>query len=392
MSMTASNAGQWINCPGSVLMRTLYPGDVSDMGGDTEEVREGKAFHYIAADILKSCQDIDKSIPTINDLIGDMTPYDIVVDHQMAQAAIDYVTHVMSYVNQSGTLRDMHVEERVSLDTILGEGKYCIPDLWIWDSKKLELFVMDGKYGYRPVEVFENWQLIIYALAILDKLDVNGLTDQVISIRLGIYQPRCYHVDGPAREWTFKASDLRGYRNQLEYAIEKATHHDAKCIAGSWCRTFKCSAAHTCPALQGSAYNYLDHTTNSIPIELDEQSVTAEYLILKNAERLIKTRREALEEQCKAMIKQGRNLPGLATEQGYGRETWKKDIPVDQIIMMGELMGEDIKKPVELQTPSQCRKKGIDASVIKHYSYIPKTSVKLVEDDGRKARQVFRKQ
>ena len=58
--------------------------------------------------------------------------------------------------------------------------------------------------------------------------------------------------------------------------------------------------------------------------------------------------------------------------------------------MMGDLLGEDIRKPAQLDTPAQCRKKGIDDAVIALYSETPKTAIKLVKDDGSKARQVFR--
>lgn len=57
--------------------------------------------------------------------------------------------------------------------------------------------------------------------------------------------------------------------------------------------------------------------------------------------------------------------------------------------MMGDLMGVDLRKPVELDTPAQARKKGVDESVIAAYSETPMTAIKLVEVDGTEARQVF---
>ena len=59
------------------------------------------------------------------------------------------------------------------------------------------------------------------------------------------------------------------------------------------------------------------------------------------------------------------------------------------IMMMGDLMGVDLRKPVELDTPAQARKKGVDESVIAAYSETPMTAIKLVEVDGTEARQVF---
>ena len=49
----------------------------------------------------------------------------------------------------------------------------------------------------------------------------------------------------------------------------------------------------------------------------------------------------------------------------------------------------DMYAPKKLCTPTQAIKKGIDEAVIKTYSSKPKTKMKLVEDDGSRARQAF---
>jgi hypothetical protein len=124
---------------------------------------------------------------------------------------------------------------------------------------------------------------------------------------------------------------------------------------------------------------------------MDKASLAAEYQIMMQAEKLIKARKSAIEQQCIGTIEQGQNIPGLDVKQGYGRAKWRDGIDLSEIAMMGELMGVDVTKPTEVDTPAQCRKKGIDEDVIAAYSYTPKTSKKLVIDDGSKARQVFRK-
>ena len=77
---------------------------------------------------------------------------------------------------------------------------------------------------------------------------------------------------------------------------------------------------------------------------------------------------------------------------GYGRSRWRKDTPIDEVIMMCDLMGIDARKPVTLDTPAQILKKGIDESVISLYSETPMTGFKLVEDNGAKARNTFKQQ
>lgn len=390
MNILPWNAGQWVNCHGSVLMQTLYPAQHDADGEESQDAKEGKAFHHIIAEMLKSRQDIDARTILASDVLGTITPHGIVVDEQMAQAAMDYVTNIMTYIGQNGTLNKMHIEERIDLSQILGDGRYGIPDIWVWDKTRGELFITDAKYGHRIVDVFENWQLIVYVIAILDMLNIDGFDEQHITVRMRIYQPRAPHVDGASRDWVVKAADLRAHRNQINDAVATINSATSHCKAGSWCRAYHCSAAHACESLQRTVYNYLDYVGDAIPFELDEHNIAAEYLILKTASDLLKTRLSAIEEQSIGMIRNGTNISGLTTQQGYGREKWRKNVPTDEVILMGDLMEVDVRKPIELDTPAVCRKKGIDDSVIKAYSETPKTKLQLVIDDGSKARRIFK--
>ncbi|AFC22389.1 exonuclease [Vibrio phage CP-T1] len=385
MNLPPSRAEQWVNCYGSAIMQTLY--SLPD-GEESEAAKEGKAFHYTVAKVLKAWQTPDTAIPTLNSLRGEMTPYGIVVDEQMAQCAIDYVTSIMKYVNSTGTLRTMRVEERIDLSALLGGDQYGIPDVLIWNDETYELFISDGKYGHSVVEAFENLQLVIYALGFLEQF--TGLQDQVIKVRLNVYQPRAYHPEGPSRDWSFVASDLRPLRNRILDAVAHIRNGDSTCTPGPWCYKNTCRGRHACESLQRSIYNHMDYQSDAIPSELTNDNISTEYLMLKHLESLLNARLSGIEEQAIALIRSGKPVAGLTVEQGYGRETWKKDVPTDEIILMGELLGQDLRKPVELDTPAQCRKKGIDESVIKQYSFTPKTTLKLVKDDGSKARQVFR--
>jgi hypothetical protein len=54
-------------------------------------------------------------------------------------------------------------------------------------------------------------------------------------------------------------------------------------------------------------------------------------------------------------------------------------------VMMGDLMGVDIRKPLALDTPTQAKAKfkkaKKDVDIIKQYSHRPETGVTLVEDN-----------
>jgi hypothetical protein len=58
---------------------------------------------------------------------------------------------------------------------------------------------------------------------------------------------------------------------------------------------------------------------------------------------------------------------------------------------MGDMMGIDLRKPPAPCTPKQAIAKGIDSAVISQYSETPAGALKLVADNGNKAREVFSK-
>jgi hypothetical protein len=114
--------------------------------------------------------------------------------------------------------------------------------------------------------------------------------------------------------------------------------------------------------------------------------------LLRRAQKAIEYRLSGLEEQAIHELSNGGLVSYFSTERGKGRERWKKDVPHAEVIMMGDLLGVDIRKPVEMDTPAQVRKKGIDESVIREYSETPMTALKLVEVDDAKVRQIFNTQ
>lgn len=100
-------------------------------------------------------------------------------------------------------------------------------------------------------------------------------------------------------------------------------------------------------------------------------------------------RLSGLEEQALYEINQGKQVPYFAAKPKYGHKRWKKEIPVEQVIMMGHIMGKDLRKPVELDTPAQCIKKGIDPAVVEQYAETPSTGVKLEPVTERGIKMVF---
>ena len=125
-------------------------------------------------------------------------------------------------------------------------------------------------------------------------------------------------------------------------------------------------------------------------VTLKGDNLATELRILKRAEKALKARLSGLEEQALTEIRNGGVLNGFIGKTGHGRMRWKKDTPIEEVIMMGDLMGVDVRKPVELDTPKKVLSKGVDASVIDMYSETPVTGLKLVEDNGEHIRNMFK--
>jgi hypothetical protein len=86
-------------------------------------------------------------------------------------------------------------------------------------------------------------------------------------------------------------------------------------------------------------------------------------------------------------MRSGRDVPGWIQEPTYGRKKWIA--PASDVAALGDMMGVDLRKPVDVVTPNQAVKKGVDETVITAYCETPRTGFKIAPDNGNKAKQVF---
>lgn len=148
----------------------------------------------------------------------------------------------------------LHIEQRVKVT----EDVYGTADAVVWQPATKHLHIVDYKNGAGvPVEVVDNLQLRIYALATL--LTFKYPASQVTAT---IVQPRCPHPDGPVRSVTFDVVDLLDFHADLLDAVERVAAAKRASAGGGWeashlvpsekgCRW--CLAAPKCPALKNKA-------------------------------------------------------------------------------------------------------------------------------------------
>lgn len=214
----ASSMHRWAACPGSVRLSRGIPNTSS------VHAEEGTKAHELAELILTS----------------KFVNYDD-YDFEM----IEYVQMYVRFVQEERkNAKDSGIEERFDLSE-LHPGLFGTCDAWIYDGETLH--VIDLKYGQGiAVEAENNKQLKYYALGALLKLKLPCKT-----IRMTIFQPRCFHPEGPVRSHEVSVLELLDFSSDLIDAAIETEKSDAKLLAGEHCRF--CPAAPTCPELHETA-------------------------------------------------------------------------------------------------------------------------------------------
>jgi len=369
-------------CTGWVVMSQMYPETEPN-----EEAIEGEASHEIGEKLIRYNAVGKISGNKASDFTGKTAENGVIFTDEMFEAAEIYANDVADVMRSAGVFGGpcLGIEQRIEAKKI-HDLSFGTTDAFIFDRTTGHLYIWDYKFGYEIVEAFENWQAINYLAGIFELLGLdNGIADQHITVHIRIVQPRAHHRDGVIREWVTTGSDLRAHFNTLEMNAAEALGPNAKCRSGSHCR--HCTARANCEAALTAGMRLYEVVTKPVPLELSPLAAGVQLSMIKRARKQLEYLESGFEEQIKGKIRKGITFPNWSVEQGMGRERWAK--PVAEVIALGSLYGKDLKKPDDVITPNQARKKGMDADVIKSYSEKPKTGMILVEDNGDKAKRLF---
>lgn len=360
--LAPSSAARTIQCPASVVMQEQCPEP------ESEAAMEGTAAHEVA---LRMHYGVDVAV-------GDQCSHGIVVIEEMIDGAKLYCSVLSECVPQGHTAK---LEQYLDCSSLHPDNGGT-PDAWFWYVSKNIIYLVDYKFGYGYVEVFENWQLINYAAGVIKQISPQIGWDKVV-FEFIIVQPRSYHTrDGSVRRWKVGYKDLIPYWERLRDVYVEALSHNPRTMTGVECDN--CTARHSCTALRTATYQIGDWVTNYNRPDVSIADAALELTLVRKFQKLLGAIETGLAALIESEIRAGKRVPGWYLEPTNGRERW---VDPDAAKTIADAMGISISKN-QLITPKQAIAAGLPDSIVRMYSETPTGAGKLINDNTQ-LRKIF---
>lgn len=343
-----SGAGAWVRCALYVAMQAAYSSETDETDNEVRE--DGTACHWLAAELFAG-----RFHP-----VGTLSPNNRVLTQDMFDACDTYLDVMKEWPDCE------HYVEIPADCSVIYPGMTGTPDCWAY--KPGHLRVMDLKYGFGFVEVFHNYQLTIYALAIGELLKLPDDT----KVELIIVQPRAWSVEGDVRRWFTTLGELRVVKLQLQHAAMMAMAPNPVGTAGMWC--IDCAGRLDCETFVRNTGPLIDFGHSAHRVNPTPDQVAEELRFVMSALALLDARKEALHTMLDHHQRRGGITRHFRMAPTTGRESWKPGMERAAINMAREYFKVDITKPI---TPKQARAK-LPSHVVNAFVDQPKTAMKLV--------------
>jgi hypothetical protein len=363
----ASGAETWMTCAAAIQAQEGKP-DTPSIHAQT-----GTVAHHVAEQCLLNGTDAIKwKGQRFESLEGEKFIEPIIVDTEMVEALQLYIDYCRNLPGEH------HVEQRVDLSTWTHDGFGTADYIAVHENV---LTVVDLKYGYTPVDAYQNKQLSLYALGALEEYD-NG---QIDTIRLVVWQPR---VRDEADVYELTTAELYDFGVKVKHAVDRALSKEPTFTPSEkGCRW--CKAKPTCRALadtaQLAAIEGFKPMTQQLTIrnatELTKEE-TAQIMLSAGA---IRKFLDAVEENALHAIRNGETLPGVKAVEGQSNRKWIDEDKAEKVLARAKFKEKERFK-LKLLTPTQALKewkiRGLDeAKLEKHYTR-PPGKLKLVPESA----------
>lgn len=303
-----SSAYIWTNCAAAPSFAERVPEPEP-----TDAAREGTCAAWLAEITIKS---------------GGMCREHLNASHEngwlVTAEMVNYVQDYVDMLRHRGGI--VSAEQRVHLtDFISGTLDASTSGAAVATT----LYVDDLKYGFEVVEVYEHYQLLIYAAAELRRLGAMAL--HVTHVQLGIYQPRIPHPDGIHRTWTLTVNDLWQW---AEWIVARGTAcmlPEPVATPGRQCKY--CRALTTCHAAQATLQNGYDILATDRRQHVRTSDDLAKYLdFLDLLTTLAKATQSAAQAEAESRMKRGEHVRGWFFKSRKGHRVLKYDPALVQFL------------------------------------------------------------
>jgi hypothetical protein len=363
-----SSGGAWSKCAGFAALCAALGSDFIEEQ-DNEVRDDGIACHWLAEQLWNGA--------VISP--GSIAPNGRELTDEMFAAVAEYHARIRAW-----GAAHIAIEQRVPVATYFPGVQDGTPDVWGYDPGDCALYLADLKFGYRPVDVWRNIQMILYIWTLICWLLEQGHT--IGRIEISIFQPRVAHRDGYWREWKPTIAELAGLVPELQAAALRCYEPNPMCTVNPACRN--CGGASACVTLQAAAGAGMEVSYDATPLVLTEQQVGYELTRLMQAQRHIEHRITGLETQAESLLRKGKRIPGFEMGRKATRYRWRAGTE-KYVRRLGELFGVAVtEEEPKVRTVAQLRNAfPIDVQAL--YAEKPTGELKLVATDPNEATRRF---
>ncbi len=361
-----SKADTWFHCAGFAKLCTDVVAPIEDKGNDVRE--DGTATHWLAQKLWVN------SDPALEPKVDSMSPNGRVLTEELFRGAEEYLSFLLTWPGYAT------LEQTLPTSAFFKGITDGTPDAFLVLPTSTRGRLVDLKMGFRPVEVWRNKQLIIYAWTIM------CLFLHLTEMEITIVQPRAAHRDGTMRTWLVTRDELRELAAAIQVAALNAHAENPLCVVNETCGD--CAVGHACRTNQAAGGHGIETSYDATPHELSPSELAYELSKLQAAAMHIEHRITGLSAQAESLIRRGKRVPGFSLERRATRKRWRDEKTAD-IEQVGRLFGVEVLEAPKLRTPAKLRGTfpGIDIEAL--YAEQPTGELVLKATDPLEAVKAF---
>lgn len=236
------------------------------------------------------------------------------------------------------------------------------------------LVVLDYKFGFVPVDVEENEQLLFYALAAATDPNTMHWFDAVERVVLAVIQPNNNGSD--LQTWHIDMATVDQFETDYLNAVDLSEDPQSMPKAGSWC-TY-CPALATCPVKTGAALK----ATRITELTADK---LAEYLPMA-AE--VEAWAKAVKKMAHEQLELGTAIRGYKLVNKRATRVWNDVTGVEKKVRNAKKIkleeGFDLKLKSPAQMEKLCKEKSVDFDTYSQYISSVSTGTTLAKESDKR--------